>query len=137
MTMTRKTPFYDAGIKLGAQNRELFGYWLPWEYGAGHVSEHNGTRQRASLCDLDYMGEYTINGPDALRYIQQAFTNDFTNLPVGGVRYTTLCKPDGNMVDDGTIWRRGDSSYMLISGDESDYGWLEQCAHGFNVTLKN
>ena len=68
--MTRKTPFYDAGLKLGAQMRELFGYWLPWEYGTGHIEEHNGTRQRTSLCDLDYMGEYTIEGPDALAFIQ-------------------------------------------------------------------
>jgi aminomethyltransferase len=135
--MTRKTPYYDAGIKLGAQMRELFGYWLPWEYGTGHVEEHNGTRQRASLCDLDYMGEYTIEGPDALAFIQHVFTNDFSNLAVGGVRYTTVCKADGNMVDDGTIWRRGESSYMFISGDESDYAWLEECADGFKVTLKN
>jgi aminomethyltransferase len=135
--MTRKTPFYDAGIKLGAEMRELFGYWLPWEYSAGHVEEHNGTRQRASLCDLDYMGEYTIEGPDALAFVQHTFTNDFANLPVGGVRYTTFCNADGNMIDDGTIWRRGESTYMLISGDESDYGWLEKCSGGFKINLKN
>lgn len=135
--MVRKTPFFDAGIRLGAEMRELFGYWLPWEYGAGHVEEHNGTRQRASLCDLDYMGEYTIAGPDALAFIQRTFTNDFSNLPVGGIRYTTFCNAEGNMIDDGTIWRRAESSYMFVSGDESDFGWLQKCAGGFDVILKN
>lgn len=135
--MTKKTPFYDVGIALGAKMRELFGYWLPWEYANGHAEEHNGTRKRASLCDLDYMGEYTIEGPDAPALVQQLFTNDFADLAIGSVRYTAMCDPDGHMVDDGTVWRLGESKYMYISGDEADYAWIEKCAHGFDVTLNN
>lgn len=135
--MAQKTPFYDVGIELGAQMRDLFGYWLPWEYGTGHVEEHNGTRQRASLCDLDYMGEYTIEGPDALRFVQHLFTNDFRDLAVGALRYTAMCGPDGNMIDDGTVWRLGEAKYMYVSGDEADYEWLESQAGGFDVKLKN
>jgi aminomethyltransferase len=135
--MTRQTPFHNVGIEQGAQMRDLFGYWLPWEYGAGHIEEHQGTRQRASLCDLDYMGEYTIEGPDALAFVQQLFTNDFRNLPIGGVRYTAMTNFDGNMMDDGTVWRLGESKYMYVSGDEADYEWIQKRSSGFDVQLKN
>jgi glycine cleavage system aminomethyltransferase T len=56
----RKTPFYDVGVECGADMRELFGYWLPWEYRNGHVEEHLSTRRRASVCDLDYMAECVL-----------------------------------------------------------------------------
>ena len=135
--MTKKTPFYDVGLEHGAQMQEMFGYYLPWEYAPGHMEEHLGTRQRASLCDLDYMGEFAIEGPDALRFVQHVFTNDFRNLAVGAIRYTTLCAPTGNMRDDGTVWRLGETEYIFISGDEADYEWLAQNAESYDVAVKN
>ncbi|HCW93994.1 MAG TPA: glycine cleavage system aminomethyltransferase GcvT, partial [Flexistipes sinusarabici] len=89
------------------------------------------------MCDLDYMAEFTIEGPEALAFIQKVFTNDFSNLAIGSVRYTAMTDLDGNMVDDGTVWRLGESRYMYISGDESDYEWLEKCAKDFDIELKN
>lgn len=134
---TKKTPFYDAGVELGAQMRELFGYWLPWEYSTGHVEEHLGTRTRASLCDLDYMAETMISGPDALAFVQELFTNDFRNLPTGGIRYTAMCDAGGNMVDDGTVWRFSGSKFLYVSGDESDCDWVAESSRGFEVETEN
>jgi aminomethyltransferase len=48
-----------------------------------------------------------------------------------------MCGTNGNMVDDGTVWRLAESKYMYVSGDEADYQWLESCASGFDVSLKN
>ena len=133
----KKTPFYEVGLAAGADMRELFGYWLPWEYSTGHVKEHVGTRERASVCDLDYMAEFKIKGRDALPLVQQLFTNDFQDLAVGRVRYTAMCNSDGNMIDDGTVWCLGTNEFIYISGDEEDYEWLNHCAESFNVELTN
>ena len=135
--MTKKTPFHDVGLERGAQMREMFGYYLPWEYSPGHVEEHLGTRQRASICDLDYMGEFTIEGPDALDSVQKLFTNDFRRLDVGSLRYTAMCDSNGNMLDDGTVWRLGENSFMFISGDEADYEWIVQNTKDLDVSTKN
>ena len=135
--VSKKTPFYDVGVKYGAKMAELFGYWLPAEYATGHAEEYIGTRTRASLCDLDYMAVATIKGPDAFAYIQKVFTNDFTTLGIGGIRYTAIPNEQGNMVDDGTCWHTGENEYMFISGDESDYAWLEKNAEGFDIELTN
>ena len=61
----KQTPFHDVGMEAGAEMQELFGYWLPWQYERGHVEEHLATRNRVSICDLDYMAEFRIVGPAA------------------------------------------------------------------------
>jgi aminomethyltransferase len=133
----KQTPFHDVGIEAGAEMQELFGYWLPWQYERGHVEEHLGTRNRVSICDLDYMAEFKIVGPAALQFAQELLTNDFSNLAIGRVRYTAMCNLDGNMVDDGTLWRLAENEYLLITGSESDFDWVSSQASGFDVEVSN
>jgi aminomethyltransferase len=133
----RETPFHHVGLAAGAEMQDLFGYWLPWQYEPGHEAEHRATRERASLCDLDYMAEFKLIGPDSLRVAQHVFTNDFEDLAVGRVRYTAMCNADGNMIDDGTVWRLGPDEIVYISGDEADYEWLQEGAGGYDVELAN
>jgi aminomethyltransferase len=121
----------------GAEMQELFGYWLPWEYERGHVEEHLATRHRVSICDLDYMAEFKIVGPEAFRLVQELLTNDFRTLGVGRVRYTAMCNLEGNMVDDGTLWRLAENEYLLITGSESDFDWVSGQAARFDVEVSN
>ncbi len=136
----RRTPFYDVGLKYGANMQDLFGYALPWEYAAGHIQEHIGTRERASLCDLDYMAEFWVTGEDARAFVQHVCTNDYGRVEPGTIRYTAFCQPDGNMVDDGTVWCFDDSRFLIMSGDESDFDWFveaKESAGSFRVELEN
>jgi aminomethyltransferase len=137
LVAAKQTPFHDVGIEAGAEMQELFGYWLPWQYERGHVEEHLATRNRVSICDLDYMAEFKIVGPAALQFAQELLTNDFSNLAIGRVRYTAMCNLDGNMVDDGTLWRLADNEYLLITGSESDFDWVSSQASGFDVEVSN
>lgn len=133
----KKTPFYDNGLEYGAKMIELFGYFLPWEYSAGHTREHLATREGVSLCDLDYMGEFVVEGPDALRLIQKLATNDYSKKTIGSVQYTAMCDEDGQMIDDCTIWCLDKNKYMIISGSEDDYAWISKQASSYNVTTTN
>ena len=131
------TPFHEINLKAGAKMVELFGYYLPWEYSVGHEGEHLGTRQGVSLCDLHYMGNFLFEGPDALAFLQTVMTNDYSRKSVGSIQYTAMCGPDGNMVDDGTVWRLGDTKYMFVSGAEDDFSWLKQNVGRHDVKLEN
>jgi aminomethyltransferase len=124
-------------MEAGAEMQELFGYWLPWQYERGHVEEHLATRNRLSICDLDYMAEFKIVGPAALQFAQQLLTNDFGSLSIGRVRYTAMCNLQGNMVDDGTLWRLAEDEYLLITGSESDFEWVSGQASEFDVEVSN
>jgi aminomethyltransferase len=137
-TMTPKeTPFYNVGLAAGAEMQDLFGYWLPWQYKPGHEAEHRATRERVSVCDLDYMAEFRLTGPDSLRFAQYLFTTDLDNLAIGRVRYTAMCGSDGNMIDDGTVWRLGPDELLYISGDEADFEWLQSNAERYDIELSN
>ena len=117
--------------------REMFGYYLPWEYAPGRTEEHVGTRKRASLCDLDYMGIFSIEGPGAMDLVQKLGTNDFGKQAVGALRYTAFCDDDGGMVDDGTVWRLGENQFMIITGSEGDSKWITKNAEGLKVTTRH
>jgi aminomethyltransferase len=134
---SKKTPFDRLARVAGAEMREMFGYWLPWEYAAGAVKEHLATRLHVSVCDLDYMAEFRIEGPEALAFVQTVMTNSFNSLRSGRIRYTAMCDENGNMVDDGTVWRIGESEFMFISGSETDHDWLTKQAADFDVRLTN
>jgi aminomethyltransferase len=137
LVAAKQTPFHDVGIEAGAEMQELFGYWLPWQYARGHVEEHVATRDRVSICDLDYMAEFKVVGPAALQFVQELLTNDFGNLGIGRVRYSAMCDLEGNMVDDGTLWRLADNEYLLITGSESDFDWVSEQATRFDVEVSN
>lgn len=133
----KTTVFHEVNLEYGAKMREMFGYYLPWEYTPGHVKEHLETRGKASLCDLDYMGEFVIEGPEAFNFLQKLFTRDLGGQSTGEIRYTAMCNTTGNMMDDGTIWRLGESKYMFVSGDEADYEWMVRNTGDYNVQVKN
>lgn len=133
----KKTPFHEVGLEHGAQMIELFGYYLPWEYAPGHVKEHVAARQAASLCDLDYMGEFLIEGADALALVQKLMTNDYSKKGIGSIQYTAMCGDDGNMIDDGTVWRLGENKYMFVSGAEEDFAWIEKNVGNLDVAIQN
>lgn len=137
MAQIQKTPFHAAGEKMGAQMIELFGYYLPWQYGPGPEEEHLATRDKASLCDLHYMAEFSVIGPDALKFVQQVATADVSKLKPGSVKYSCFCNDEGNMIDDGTIWCFEPDNFMLITGDEADHSWLLEKAEGFDVRISN
>jgi len=139
-SLVRHTPFYDVGLQYGADMQDLFGYALPREYAAGHIQEHLGTRERASLCDLDYMAEFWVTGADARSFVQHVCTNDYRQVKPGTIRYTAFCQPNGNMVDDGTVWCFEDSRFLIMSGDESDFDWFVEArdsAGSFQIELEN
>ena len=135
--MVKKTSFYDVNLEYGAKMREMFGYYLPWEYAPGHAEEHLGTRKRASLCDIDYMGIFSIEGPGAMDLVQKLGTNDFSKQAAGAIRYTAFCDANGGMIDDGTVWRLGENQFMIITGSEGDYEWITKNAEGLKVKTKH
>jgi aminomethyltransferase len=137
MGKIKETPFHAVGLEVGATMMELFGYYLPWEYATGHEREHLGTRNNVSLCDLHYMGEFLLEGPQVLELVQKLCVSDIAKKRAGSIKYTTFCNEAGNMVDDGTVWRLADDRFMIISGDEGDYAWIEKNAAGFDVQTRN
>lgn len=119
--MERKTPLYDIHVEEGGKMVPFAGYLLPVQYGAGVIKEHMAVRQQAGLFDVSHMGEVLFTGPTALDTLNHLLTNDFTNMPVGRVRYSIMCNEQGGTVDDLVVYKFGEQSYFVVVNAANRY----------------
>lgn len=111
--MEKKTPLYDWHVAHGGKMVPFAGYLLPVQY-SGVIEEHMAVRERAGIFDVSHMGEVILSGPDALGNLNYLFTNDFTNMVDGMVRYSPMCNENGGIVDDMIIYRISGQRYMIV-----------------------
>jgi len=126
----KHTPLHDVHVKSGARMVPFGGWDMPVQY-TGIVEEHRAVRRAVGLFDISHMGEFEIEGREALAIVQRLCTNDAAALSVGQVQYSLLCLPDGGIVDDLTLYRLADDHFMLTvnaSNIEKDWAWVT--SHG-------
>jgi len=112
--MELKTPLYETHVASGGKIVPFAGYLLPVEYPTGVIAEHNAVREACGLFDVSHMGEFILKGPGALATINHLFTNDFTSLAVGRVRYSPMCNENGGVIDDLILYRISEDSYLAV-----------------------
>ncbi len=115
-----------------------FGGWdMPVQY-SGIVDEHRAVRAAAGCFDVSHMGEFEVEGPQALAVLQRLTTNDVGALEVGQVQYSLLCHADGGIVDDLTVYRLGPERYMLtVNASNIDKDWQWVTEHGGSARWRN
>ncbi len=122
-----KTPLYDIHIAAGGRMVPFAGYLLPVRYETGIIAEHNAVRTAAGLFDVSHMGEIMLTGAGAFNTIQNVFTNDFTTLPDGGMRYSLICNHEGGVIDDIIVYRMNVKKFIVVvnaSNRKKDYDWI-------------
>jgi aminomethyltransferase len=75
------------------------------------------------------MGEFVIRGKGALNALQRLFTNDFTNMTTGRVRYTLMCNEKGGILDDLVVCKMDEERYFLVvnaANREKDAAWIKE-----------
>ncbi len=112
--MELKTPLYDVHVEEGGKIVPFAGYLLPVQYASGVIKEHMAVRQAAGLFDVSHMGEVLFTGPTALDTLNHLLTNDFTNMPVGKVRYSVMCNDKGGVIDDLVGYKFSDEEYLVV-----------------------
>ena len=111
----KRTCLYDKHISLGATMVTFGGFDMPLLYQyAGIAPEHMAVREHVGLFDVSHMGEVTVKGPDAERYVQHIFTNDIAGAPVGKIYYGMMCYENGGTVDDLLVYKMGENDFFLV-----------------------
>ena len=72
-------------------------------------------RSRVGVCDVSTLGKIDIQGADAARFLDFVYTNTFSTLPVGRVRYGLMLREDGMVLDDGTSARIGQNHFVMTT----------------------
>jgi aminomethyltransferase len=123
----RKTPLNAVHRELGAKMVPFGGWDMPVEY-SGLINEHMAVRQAAGLFDVSHMGEFEIEGPGALAFLQRVTANNVAKLADGQAQYTALPMENGAPVDDVLVYRRAADRYLMVvnAGNiEKDFSWLQ------------
>lgn len=98
------TPLHDQHVHSGARMVDFGGWHMPVQY-EGILAEHRSVREHVGIFDVSHMGEIDFVGTNALAAIQRLITNDAARLENGRALYTTICYPDGGIVDDCIVYR--------------------------------
>ena len=123
----RRTPMHGWHLEAGAQMMTA-GVWMrPSYYGqpdereAAITREVISVRRAAGLIDVSTLGGFEIRGPDAVEFLERAYTTAFSRQRTGRTRYALLTDESGVILDDGVAARIGpDHFYVTASTSGAD-----------------
>ena len=72
-------------------------------------------RSSVGVCDVSTLGKIDIQGADAARFLDFVYSNTFSTLKEGYVRYGLMLREDGHVLDDGTTARLGADHYLMTT----------------------
>ena len=123
MKNTALTHIHEA---LGAKIVPFAGYNMPVQYDGINI-EHENVRNNVGVFDVSHMGEFLIEGDNALDLIQRATSNDASKLEIGDAQYSCIPNATGGIVDDLIVYRIKENQYLLVvnaSNIEKDWNWI-------------
>jgi len=124
--------------KLGAKMVPFAGYNMPVQYEGINI-EHETVRKGVGVFDVSHMGEFLIEGENALALIQKVTSNDASKLSIGDAQYSCLPNNTGGIVDDLIVYRVEEHTYLLVvnaSNIEKDWDWISSHNAG-NAEMRN
>jgi aminomethyltransferase len=135
MKNTALTTIHEA---LGAKLVPFAGYNMPVSY-EGVNAEHETVRNGVGVFDVSHMGEFLIEGENALELVQKVTSNDASKLEIGDAQYSCFPNADGGIVDDLICYRIKENMYLLVvnaSNIEKDWNWISS-HNSMNAEMRN
>lgn len=135
----KRTCLYDKHVKLGALISPFGGFDMPIQYST-IIDEHQAVRNDCGVFDVSHMGEVTVKGKDAERYVQHIFTNDVSKIEPGQILYGMMCYDNGGTVDDLLVYKMSVNDFFLVinaANIDKDWQWMQENAKGFDIELVN
>ena len=133
------TCLHDKHVALGALMQPFGGFDMPIQYST-IIDEHNAVRNDCGVFDVSHMGEVTVKGKDAEKYVNHIFTNDITDAPKGKIYYGMMLHPNGGTVDDLLVYKMGENDFFIVinaANIDKDVAWMKANAEGFDIELVN
>ena len=104
------------------------------------IDEHQAVRTDCGVFDVSHMGEVTVKGADAERYVQHIFTNDVSKIEAGQILYGMMLYDNGGTVDDLLVYKMAENDFFLVvnaANIDKDWEWMQKQSEGFNIELLN
>ncbi len=134
----QKTALFQKHVDLGAKMVPFAGFEMPVSY-EGVKAEHHNVREKLGVFDVSHMGEFFVEGPQAIDLLQYVTSNDVSKLTDGQAQYTCFPNTMNGIVDDLILYRFNHQKYMLVvnaSNIQKDWDWINE-HNQFEAKLTN
>lgn len=135
----KRTCLYDKHVALGALISPFGGFDMPIQY-SSIIDEHQAVRNACGVFDVSHMGEVTVKGNDAERFVNHIFTNDVAGLAAGKILYGMMLYENGGTVDDLLVYKMGENDFFIVinaANIDKDWQWMQKNAEGFDIEMQN
>ncbi|PYB67544.1 glycine cleavage system aminomethyltransferase GcvT [Thermoplasma sp. Kam2015] len=134
-----RTVLYDEHARLNAKFTEFNGWDMPLYY-RSIIDEHMAVRKHVGIFDVSHMGDITVIGKDASRFLDHMFPTQVSKLQNGECVYTAFLNDDGLMIDDTIVYRMGQDSFFFVPNagtTDKIYRWVMDHSKGYDVKINN
>jgi sarcosine oxidase subunit alpha len=122
----KRTALHDRHTRHGA-TYVWTGVWRRPDHYGDAAAEIRAVHDGAGLMDVSTLGKLLVSGPDALAFLDGVYPNRIATLKTGRVRYAVLNTETGRIIDDGTVVRLTDDSYLVTTSS----GGVDQVYEAF------
>ena len=137
--MLKRTPLYPIHKKLGAKFVPFAGWEMPLQF-SSILEEAKAVRSGAGIFDVSHMGRIFVKGPSAEDFLNYLTTNDVKALKPNQVQYSLILNEKGGTVDDITLYRFDNNSFMLCvnaANKEKVLNHMKELSQGFDVDIED
>lgn len=135
----QKTSLHEEHVSLNAKMAPFAGFDMPLQY-SSVKEEVLAVRNHAGVFDVSHMGEFLVEGADAVKFVDFIVTNDFQNAENLKAVYSPLCRENGTVIDDLIAYKLGDNRVLICvnaSNIQKDWEWISSKISHFSCTIKN
>lgn len=127
-TQIRKSPFFDATLKSGAQAFSVYNHmYIPRDFG-DPVENYWNLVNAAILCDVAVERQVEITGPDAAQFVQLLTPRNLSAFPIGHCKYVLITSNTGGIINDPVLLRLGQNHFWLSIADSDVLLWAKGVA---------
>ncbi len=137
VTLSQESAFHPATSKLTRDFQPARNLWVPNSFSTvGTIAEYWACRTAATLQDMSGLRKYEVVGPDAERLLQRAMTRDVAKLAVWRGTYALMCDTQGEVIDDGTLFRIAEQRFRWCCGSEESGRHLSALATEYGLQVR-
>jgi aminomethyltransferase len=129
-----RSVLYDVQARQGGTFGDFDG-WV-WTLDLGDTpGEYEAIRSAAAMWDVYALTKWEVVGPDAAEAIQRVFTRDLSRQEIGQVVYGAFCDNDGQLLDEGTVFKLDREHYFVFTNGHEFADHLSGWSTGLSVAI--
>jgi aminomethyltransferase len=134
----KQTSLYQEHLNLKGKIVDFADWELPVLY-TSIIDEHAATRTHVSIFDVSHMGEITVKGKDAEKFLRKLIPTSLERLENNRCMYSCFCNEYGGVIDDLFVYQLSQQEYLLVVNAatiEKDLRWMKLHVSG-DVEIEN